>query len=141
MTFEVRRERGFLGILRATALIAALLGAVGSIGFLLRAGQRTHRLLLVIMAVWVVAPFMAVVLADAVAKRWSVLTRAALYGVVPVLTLGSLAIYTDDALRPRAAQVAFVFVVVPLASWALLAIVVPLAALISRRRSRRGDGA
>jgi hypothetical protein len=144
MTSKVSRGRpegGFLGHLRAAALIAVLVGAVGSVGFLLRAGQRTPRLLLVLFVLWVLSPFMAVVLADVVSKRWSVLTRATLYCVMLVLTLGSLAIYGDDALRPRRAQAGFVFVVVPLASWLLIAIVVPIAALVSRRLSRRGDGA
>jgi hypothetical protein len=80
-------------------------------------------------------------LANMVSKRWSVLTRATLYTVMLVLAVGSLAIYGDVALgRPRT-KVAFVFVVVPPASWLLIAVVVPIAALISGRPSRRGDGA
>ena len=58
-----------------------------------------------------------------------------------VVTLGSLAIYGDDALGHRRAQAAFVYVVVPPASWLLISMVVPIAALISRRLSRRGDSA
>ncbi len=142
MTSEVSRpEGGFLGRLRAAALIAVLAGAVGSVGLLLRAGQRTPRLLLVLFFFWVLSPFVALVLANVVSKRWSVLTRATLYSVMLVVTLGSLAIYGYDALRPRKAQAAFWYVVVPPASWLLMAIVVPIAALISRRLSRRGDGA
>ena len=142
MTSKVSRERPeFLGLLGAAALIAVLVGAVGSVGLLLRAGQRTPRLLLVIMATWVLAPFIALLWANVVSKRWSVLTRVTLYSVMLVVTLGSLAIYGDDALGHRRAQAAFVYVAVPPASWLLIAIVVPLGALIARRRSRRGDGA
>jgi hypothetical protein len=144
MTSNVSRGRpegGFLGQLRAGALIAVLAGAVGSVGLILRAGQRAPRLLLLLLALWVLSPFMAVLIAEVVSKPWPVLTRATLYGVMLVLTLGSLAIYGEDALRPRRAQPAFVFVVVPLASWALLVTVVPIAALISAKLSRRGDGA
>ncbi len=142
MTSEVSQtEGGFPGRLRAAALIAVLVGAVGSVGLLLRAGQRTPRLLLVLFFFWVLSPFVALVLAHAVSKRWSVLTRATLYNVMLVVTLGSLAIYGYDALRPRKAQAAFWYVLVPPASWLLIAIVVPIAALISGRRSRRGDGA
>jgi hypothetical protein len=132
-------------VLRRAALIAMLVGAAGSVGFLFRAGQRTSRLLLVIMLLWVLAPFVALALADVVSKRWTVLaqapTRATLYSLMLVVTLGSLAVYVDDAVRPRQAQAAFVFVVVPIASWLLMAIVIPIAALISSRQSRRGDGA
>ena len=136
-----RPEGGFLGPLRAAALIAVLAGAAGSVGLLLRAGQRSPRLLLVLFLIWVLAPFVALVLAHVVSKRWSVLTRATLYSVMLVVTLGSLAIYGYDALRPRKAQAAFWYVLVPPVSWLLVAIVVPIAALISGRLSRRGYGA
>ena len=135
-------EARFLSVLRAAALIALLVGAVGSVGLMLRAGHRNpSRLLLVLFALWVLSPFIALVLANMVSKRWSVLTRATLYTVMLVLTVGSLAIYGDVALGPPRTKAAFVFVVVPPASWLLIAIVVPIAALISGRPSRRGDGA
>ena len=118
-----------------------LAGVAGSLGLMIRAGQRTPRFLLVLFVIWVLSPFVALVLADVVSKRWSVLTRATLYSVMLVVTLGSLAIYGDDALRPRRAQAAFVYVAVPPASWLLIAIVVLIAAFISGRLSRRGDGA
>jgi len=107
---------------------------------MLRAGRHnSSRILLVLFALWVLSPFVVLVLANMVSKRWSVLTRATLYSVMLVLTLGSLAIYGDVALGPPRAQTAFVFVVVPPASWLLIAIVLPTAALLSGRRSRRGD--
>ena len=145
MTSEVSRKRtegGFLGLLHAAALIAVLAGAVGSVGLMLRAGHRNpSRLLLVLFALWVLSPFIALVLANMVSKRWSVLIRVTLYTVMLVLTVGSLALYGDVALGPPRTKAAFVFVVVPAASWLLIAIVVPIAALISGRPSRRGDGA
>ena len=80
---------------------------------------------------------MALVWANLVSKRWPVLTRATLYSLMLVLTLASLAAYGVDALRPPKAQAAFVFVVVPPASWLLIAIVVTIAALVSDRLLRR----
>ena len=137
-----RPDGGFLGLLRAVALIAVVAGAVGSVGLMLWVGHRNpSRLLLVLFALWVLSPFIALVLANMVSKRWSVLTRAALYTVMLVLAVGSLAIYGDVALGPPRTKTAFVFVVVPPASWLLIAIVVPIAALIWGRPSRRGDGA
>ena len=129
---------GFLGLLRAAALIAVLAGAGGSVGLMLRAGRRNDsRTLLVLFAIWVLSPFMALVLANVVSKRWSVLTRATLYVVMLVVTLGSLAIYGHDAWRPRQAQAALWYVLVPPVSWLLFIIVVTIAALISRRLSRK----
>jgi hypothetical protein len=131
-----------LGLLRVAAVTAVVAGAVGSVALTLYAGRRSDsRTLMVLFAMWVLSPFVALVLANVASKRWSVLTRAMLYSVMLVLTVGSLAIYAVRALRPPRTQAAFVFVVVPPASWLLIAVVVPIAALISRRRSRRNDGA
>ena len=145
MTSKVSRKRtegGFLGFLHAAALIAVLAGAVGSVGLMLHAGHRNpSRLLLVLFALWVLSPFIALVLANMVSKRWSVFTRATLYSVTLVITLGSLALYGDVAFGPPRSTPAFMFLVVPVASWLLMTIVVPIAALISRRLSRQGAGA
>jgi phosphate/sulfate permease len=144
-TSEVRRDRpedGFLDLLRVAAVIAVLAGAGSSVGLMLHAGRHNDsRILLVLFAIWVLSPFMALVLANVVSKRWSVLRRATLYSVTLVLTFGSLAIYGDVALGPPRAKPAFVFVVVPLASWLFISLAVTIAALISGKLSRRGDGA
>ena len=133
---------GFLRLLHTVALTAAVAGAGGSVGLMLWVGRRNpSRILLVLFAIWVLSPFLALALADIVSKRWSPLTRATLHGVMLILTLGSLALYGDVALRPPRATPAFVFLVVPLASWLLMANVVPMAALASGRRSRRDAGA
>jgi hypothetical protein len=138
---RVRPDGGFLGLLHAVALTAVVAGAGGSVGLMLWVGHRNpSRVLLVLFAIWDLSPFMALLLANMVSKRWSVLTRATLYGVMLVVTLSSVAIYGDVVLRPRP-QPAFVFLVVPLGSWLLMTIVVPIAALISGRLSRRGAGA
>ena len=128
--------------LRTAALIAVLAGAVGSVGLLLRATNRNpSQLLVVLLAIWVVSPFVALFWASIVSKRWSVLTRVTLYGVMLVVPLGSLAIYVADAIWPRSSPGPFVFIPVPPASWLFSALVVLAAALISGRRSRRADGA
>jgi len=135
-------EASFLSVLRPAALIALLVGAVGSAGMMLRAGHgNPSRLLIVLFTFWVLSPFMALVLANLVSKRWSVLTRATLYVAMLVITFGSLAIYGALAFGPLRAKTGFVYLVVPAASWVLIAIVVTIAAVISGRLSRRGEGA
>jgi hypothetical protein len=135
-------EARYLSVLRAAALIALLVGAVGSVGMMLRAGHRNpSRLLIVLFTLWVLSPFMALVLANVASKRWSVLTRATLYVAMLVITFGSLAIYGALAFGPLRAKTGFVYLVVPAASWLLITIVVTIAAVISGRLSRRGEGA
>ena len=136
-----KSEGGFLGLLRTVALIVVVIGAGGSVGLMLREGQRTPRLLLVLFTIWVLSPFVALLWANMVSKRWSVVTRVTLYSVTFILALGSLAIYSElVALKPPGSANAFLFVIIPPASWIFMAIVVPMAALISGRLSRRGNG-
>jgi hypothetical protein len=134
-----RPDGGFPGLLHIVALIAVVAGAGGSVGLIFWVGHRNpSRVLLGLFVIWDLSPFIALLLADMVSKRWSVITRATLHIVMLVLALSSLALYGDVVLRPRP-QPAFMFLVVPLGSWLLMTIVVPIAALISGRRSRRGD--
>jgi hypothetical protein len=144
ITSKARRERpdrGFLGLLRRVALIAVVAGAIGSVGLMLWVGRRNpSRLLIVLFAIWVLSPFVALLLANMASRRWSVITSATLHSLMLVLTLSSVVIYGNVVLRPRSTP-AFVFIVVPLGSWLLMTIVVPIAALISGRLSRRCAGA
>lgn len=129
-------DGGILGVLRAVALVAVLAGAAGSLGFMFREGRRAPRLLLLLFTVWVLSPFVVLAWANIVPQRWSVVTRATIHGLTLVLTLGSLAIYGGlIVVAPPGSANAFEFVIVPPVSWLLMAIVVPLAALVSRRRS------
>jgi hypothetical protein len=108
---------------------------------MLYAGRRNpSHLLIFLFVIWVLSPFVLLGLANIISQRWSSLTRGTLYGVTLVLSLSSLAIYAHRALGPPRPQAAFIFIVVPPASWLLIAIVVSLAGLISGRLTRRGGG-
>ena len=135
------RPHRFLDLLRAVALTSVVVGAVGSVGLMFWVGHRNpSRVLLFLFLIWVLAPFGALLLASVVSKRWSIVTRTALYCMMLILTLGSLAVYGDVVLRPRP-QPAFVFIVVPPVSWMLMTIVITVAALISGRMSRKDGSA
>ena len=127
------------GPFRAVAIIAAVAGAVGSVGLTLYVGRHNpSRILLSLFVIWVLSPFVALIFASAVSKLWPVPTRATLYTVMLVLTLGSLAAYGDVAFGPARATPAFAFLVVPLESWLLIAVALPVAAFLSRRFPRHG---
>jgi hypothetical protein len=119
-----------------------VVGAAGSIGLMLRAGERTPRFLLVLFTGWVLSPFVALLWANILSKHWSLVTRWTLYCVTFVVTLGSVAIYGELVdVRPPGSASAFLWVAVPPASWLFMAIVVPMAALVSSRMSRPGTDA
>ena len=99
-------KRRFLDLLRASALIAVLVGAAGSVGLMLWAGRRNDsRILLLLFALWVLSPFMAFVLANMASRRWSVVSRATLHGVILVFTLVTLAIYGNAVLGPSRGKI------------------------------------
>ena len=132
-------DRGFLRLLRAAALIAALAGGAGSVALLLRAGRRNSSLLLlvVLFTIWVLSPFIVLLWANIVSRRWSVLTRTTIHYLTLVVALGSLAIYGElVALKPQGSPNVFLFVIVPPVSWVFMAIVVASAALVARKRPR-----
>jgi len=120
------------------ARIAVLVGGVGSVALMFRAGYRgvgnPPPFLMVLFTLWVFSPFAALSWAGAVSRRWSSTTRTALEVVTLVVAVVSLAIYGYVALGPPRAQVAPPFVVVAPLSWLLSAIVLATTALVSRRR-------
>ena len=129
-------EGAFLRLLRTVANIAVLFGSAWSVRFTLQAGHRSpSRFLMALFVIWVSCPFLALVFAIFNSQDWSILSRAMVYSVVLILSLGSLAIYGRVALGPPRAKPAFVFLVVPALSWLVLAATVSAATLISRRRS------
>ena len=131
-------ERRSLGVLRAAALVAIVAGGGGSLGLILFAGRRNPSVFLILLfAVWVLSPFVALALANSRSAHWAIMTRKALYIVTLIVTLGSFAMYVDVVLRPPRSAPASRFLVVPLASWLLMTIVVAIAAWMARSRSDR----
>ena len=127
---------GALTGLRLTALIALVIGAVGSIGLWIRAAQHPPPLIIVLFVVWVLSPFVVLGIGHVVAKRWAPSTQAALYWVTLLVSVASIVIYADDAVSHRTAHRAAVYVVVPPASWIVSAIAIGLGARIARSKQK-----
>jgi hypothetical protein len=123
--------------LRTPARVAAGVGALGSVGLTLYAGrQNPSSLLMVVFAIWVLSPFVLIILADSASTRWPFLSRPVLNVATLAVTAISLVAYAARVLRPPKAQAAFVFVVVPPVCWFLIAGALAGAAWSSRRRSK-----
>jgi hypothetical protein len=128
-----------LSFLRAAALAALPAGALGAVGLTIRAGRTAPRFLLALFIIWVLSPFVALTWTSVASKGWPVLTRAVIYCLTLVIALGSLARYEGVVPPPAGSPHAFVYVIVPLVSELLIAVIVPVAALVSGRRSRRSN--
>lgn len=132
---SIIRQTGFVYVLRRAAVIVVVAGAAASVALMLHAGRRQQsRILLLAFVIWVLSPFVGALVATSVAKRWAARTRTTLYVAMVAITIGPLLIYEATAFGSIAAKVGFVFLVVPAASWLIMAIAVATAAFISRRR-------
>ena len=125
--------------MKVASLIAAVIGAAGSAGLFLNASRTTPPLLRILLGAWILAPFIALAWANLVSGRWSVLARYSLYCVTLIVALGSLMFYDGLILGPTGSARGFVFVAVPGGSWLLAAIMVSIAAMVSRRRLPRSQ--
>ncbi len=121
--------------MRTVGLIAVVVGAAGSVTMMLRTGSRNPSSVLMLMfAVWVLSPFVALALADAVSARWSATTRTAIHVMMLLLAAATLAAYAGLLAMPAGSKPAFPYLIVPLASWLLLGMIVPFVVFTSRRR-------
>jgi len=119
--------------LRRVARTALAIGAAGSLALMVYAGRHNRSIALVLLfTVWVSSPFVALAVADRWARRWKPASRAAFYGVMFAVSLGSLLVYAFDALRPRP-QAAFFYVLVPPTCWIIGAVILAIVALLGRR--------
>ena len=135
---EEKPKPGLLNALRTAARVTLFIGAGTSLGLVLYAGRTNqHIWLTVLFVIYVLAPYAALIGAAKFANRWPVQSRALLYWVMLIVTLASVAIYTNDAIHPRSSQRAFVFVIAPVGAWVLTAIGFLIASVMSRRLSRK----
>ncbi len=125
-----------LNILRISSLAVGTIGALGSLCFTIHAGRNNKSVLLVLLfVIWVLSPFAALVVANVVSKRWSIFARKSLYSLMLILTVLSLVCYSG-VLSPAGTKTAFVFLVVPLISWLLIAIFILIARSLSQKSKR-----
>jgi hypothetical protein len=107
------------------ARIIAVVSAACSLGFMLYAGRHNPSvLLLVLFTGWVLSPFIALFVVDAVSRRWTIAARKAVSIFMMLIAMGSVTAYAYDAVRPGRTKAAAIFLVVPFVSWFIIAVVV-----------------
>ena len=89
---------------------------------------------LALIAVWILSPLIALVLAEVVAMRWRIFGRTTVYGLMLVVASGSMIIYEVDVFIPLSPRKGFPYALVPAVSWLLILIVLVIAAFRGRRR-------
>lgn len=125
--------------LRSAALVAVVLGALGSIGLLRHAQQHPPPFLILLFIVWVSAPFVILGGANVLSPRWPAAVGKTLHIVTIFIAVASLAIYFDDNVAHRTAKPAFVYVATPPVSVLLSSVAVGAVSLIEKRKARSRD--
>jgi hypothetical protein len=124
-----------INFLRIIALIAMLAGAIGSLFFMFNAGHKQNSVILItLFTMWVLSPFAGLLMTDRISRRGKVLSRLTLYGLIFVITLGSLICYSG-VLGQLGAKAAFKFLVVPFISWLIIVTVILTAGRMSTRKA------
>src|SRR4030095_7311410 len=77
-------------------LIAVLLAAAaGSLVLMFNASRNQSSILLItLFTIWVLSPFIGLLVVNRISKRWSTLSRVTFYWLTVVLTVGSLIVYS-----------------------------------------------
>jgi hypothetical protein len=126
------KKNNSLNFLRIVALILLVVGMIGSLSLVLYKGRNNQSVLLIaLFVIWVLSPFFAILVAHKVSKIWSDQFRKALYVLMLILSIGSLLGYSGIFSSPST-KPAFVFLVIPLISWIILAIVLPITRKFSK---------
>ncbi len=128
-----------LNLLFGIALVVLVAGAGFSFVLVLRAGHNNKSVLLPLLFVgWVLSPFIAFMVVNVFARRWPDVPRITLYCLMLVITSVSVAAY-NGAFSAPGAKLTGVFLIVPLLSWILMAIIIPVALSRSRKALARRD--
>jgi hypothetical protein len=117
---EESNDRNKLDLMRSLALGVSTAGALGSFALTLQAGAKNGpAILTVLFLVWVLSPFIVLIISCMLSKRWSFRTRISLYFLMLMISFATLLTYgrllSFSGVRP-----AFVFLVIPFISWILI---------------------
>ena len=123
---------------RPFAMFTCVAGAGASLLFMYQVGHRNPSFVLILLfTVWVLSPFLALLVSAMVSRGWTGPSRAALYVVMFAVSVLSPLAYGVVALGPPRPRPAFAFMIVPLASWFLGASALAVVSVIEGRLARR----
>ena len=119
-----------LRALHKASLFFCFLGAMGSSFLFILAGRQTPRVLFGPLVLWLILPFVVLLVAHRSTSDLSTKARFILYGVTLIVSVTSLAIYTYQVNWPRQSTPAFYWVLVPPASGLFMMITLVVSAIV-----------
>ena len=126
--------------LRTFAAAAAVIGAIASVVMLVYVGNRTasnraQPVVMVLIAIWVLSPYVLLVAGNALSKSWSQLSHNILYWTMVAVAMTSLFAYIPAGMGPIRPKPAAPFVLTPPLQWILIVVALLVAARTGRRKS------
>ena len=107
-------------LLRTIALAVLLVGAIGSLYFMFKAGSNQKSILLIgLFTGWVLSPFVGLFIANKVPSIWTAITRQRLFWLMLGLSIVSLIAYSGLVKVPNT-KPAFIFLAFPFVSWLVI---------------------
>src|SRR6476660_8927388 len=109
-----------LDLVRSLALGISTAGALGSFAMTLQAGEHDGSVILTLLfLVWVLSPFIVLIISCVHSKRWPTRARISLYTLMIITSLFTLLFY-GRLLSFSGVRLAFVFLVIPFITWILM---------------------
>ena len=122
----VDKKTSYLNLLQTVAMGIAIVGAIGSLYFMFKAGRNQKSILLIaLFTAWVLSPFAGLFLATRTSNRWIIPARAGIYWLMIILAIGSLVVYSG-VLIPSGMKGAFIFLVAPFISWVVIVMLISI---------------
>jgi hypothetical protein len=116
MTEELN-YRNKLDLVRSLALGVSTAGALGSFALTLQAGAHNGSVILTLLfLVWVLSPFIVLIISCVLSKQWTSRARISLYILMMIIPIATLLFY-GGLLSFSGVKPAFVFLVIPFISW------------------------
>jgi len=119
---KVMKSRPAADVLRRAALLFVLAGGISSLALTFWMGRRNSSPVLVLLFLgWVASPFVALHQAHRVAGAWTAARQKNTYKLMFLVSVGSVFVCAWVVLQTHLAKPAGPFLIVPLASWFLIA--------------------
>ena len=120
--------------------MAAVVGAIASVAMLVYVGNRggsnkAQPVVMILIAIWVLSPYVILVAGHARSGSWSDLSRVTLYWMMIVVAVISFIVYVPFGMGPIRPKPAAPFVGIPPLQWILIVAALLVAAGITRRKS------
>jgi hypothetical protein len=127
-----KRKKLDINFLGWVALLLGIAGAVASLYLMFNAGRNQASVILIILfTLWVLSPFVGLLILNKFSKRWVLSVRMTLYWLAIIMTILSVTAYSGGLNTDT--KNAFMFLVIPFISW----IIIVMSFFIGRRVSGR----